>query len=256
MTNDSLQHLEVVRIVRRSEQGVTRPFLCEVADGRLFWAKGHYAGRRALCCEWIAGSLAQAVGLPIPPFAQLLVSEEMIRHSLFDSAEDLGHGLVFGSHDVEDAQEFGVEDARRVMRQAPDTALLVLMFDWWIQNEDRTLGDKGGNPNLLVSMADQSMKIIDHNIAFDDSWSPSAFFANHVFAASRTASDRPKLLAAREKLRGVRGHLDKLWDEVPDSWRFVDHEAESPMESPMGLTRERVSCILDRAQSEWEGTWL
>lgn len=252
MTSEKLHPLEVVRIVRRSEQGVTKPFLCEVADGRLFWAKGNNAGRCALCCEWIAGSLAQAVGLPIPPFSQLTVARDLISQSLFDSAEDLGHGLVFGSHDIGDAQEFGVEDARRIMRQDPDTALLVLMFDWWIQNEDRTLGDKGGNPNILVGLADQSMKIIDHNIAFDDSWSSSAFFANHVFANIRMGVTQPKLLATRDKLRESRGLIDTLWDEVPNSWRFIDRDAASPV----GLTRERICCILDRVENEWEGTWL
>jgi hypothetical protein len=126
------------------------------------------------------------------------------------------------------------------------------MFDWWIQNEDRSLGDKGGNPNILVSLSDKSMRVIDHNIAFDDSWSSSTFFANHVFSGIRTCVAQSKLLAARDKLRESRGLLDTLWDEVPDSWRFADRDAASAV----GLTRERICGILDRVENEWEGTWL
>ena len=251
MSNGSQQPLEVVRIIRRSAQGVTLPFLCEVSDGRLFWAKGNLAGKRALCCEWLAGSLARAVGLPIPPFAQLSVSDELIAQSLIDSAADLGSGLVFGSHDIGDAQELGIEDARRVMRQDPETAVLTLAFDWWIQNGDRILGDRGGNPNILISMSDQRMHIIDHNVAFDDSWHALRFFEDHVFAAIRKEIGPPKLLALRDRLRQVRGHVDSFWAEIPDSWRFLDRDGTLRVE----LTMDRVYTVLDRLETEWEEVW-
>lgn len=248
----SPQPLEVVRIIRRSTQGVTRPFLCEVADGRLFWAKGNMAGKRALCSEWLAGSLAQKIGLPIPPFSQLNVSDDFIGQSLIDSAADLGSGLVFGSQDVSDVQEFGIEDARRVMRQDPETAMLTLLFDWWIQNGDRILGDLGGNPNILINMFDQQMHIIDHNVAFDDSWNAPRFFENHVFGAIRKDFNRAKLLALRDRLRQGRDCIDAFWTEIPDSWRFLDRDETLPVE----LTTDNVYTILNRLETEWEEVWL
>ena len=105
---------------------------------------------------------------------------------------------------------------------------------------------------FLIGLSDQSMEIIDHNLAFDDLWSSDAFFANHVFAGIRTGIAPPKLLAMRERLREARGRVDALWSEVPDSWRFIDYD----MAAPAGLTRERICCILDRVENEWEGSWL
>ena len=51
-------------IRRGKEQGVTRPFRCRGENGKWYWVKGNYAGKVALCSEWIAGRLAQAFGLP------------------------------------------------------------------------------------------------------------------------------------------------------------------------------------------------
>ena len=58
--------ITIMEIKRRSEQGVTRPFLCRGDDGRWYWVKGNGAGKLALCREWIAGRIAQLMGLPIP----------------------------------------------------------------------------------------------------------------------------------------------------------------------------------------------
>lgn len=252
MSRGVQQPLEVVRIIKRSTQGVTQPFLCEVSDGRLFWAKGNLAGKLALCSEWIAGSLAQAIGLPIPPFAQLSVADDLIAQSLIDSVADLGSGLVFGSQDIGDAQEFGIEDARRVMRQDPETAMLTLLFDWWVQNGDRILGDKGGNPNILISMSDQRMYIIDHNVAFAETWHTPTFFENHVFAAIRKEIDRPKLLALRDRLRQTHDCVDAFWAEMPGFWRFLDRDKTLPIK----LTTDRIYSTLNRLETEWEEVWV
>ncbi|MFN0080459.1 MAG: HipA family kinase [Prosthecobacter sp.] len=62
--------LAITEILGRSEQGMTRPFICR-AGALIHYVKGRYAGQRSLCCEWIAGRAAQFLldGLPlaIPP---------------------------------------------------------------------------------------------------------------------------------------------------------------------------------------------
>jgi len=59
----------IVEIVRRSDQGITRPFLCVGSDGRRYYVKGHGAGRRSLIAEWLAGRAGKLLDLPIPDFA-------------------------------------------------------------------------------------------------------------------------------------------------------------------------------------------
>ena len=49
----------IVEVKRRSRQGVTRPFYCRGDDDRWYWAKGNFAGKAALCYEWLAGRVAQ-----------------------------------------------------------------------------------------------------------------------------------------------------------------------------------------------------
>jgi hypothetical protein len=58
----------------------------------------------------------------------------------------LGAGLCFASCQLPHAQEFSISMADRVFA---DLATDVLVFDWWVRNDDRKLTPLGGNPNLL-----------------------------------------------------------------------------------------------------------
>ena len=58
-------HFNIVEIISRSEQGVTRPFLCRAENDALYYVKGRYAGYRALCCEWVAGRLGKLMRLAL-----------------------------------------------------------------------------------------------------------------------------------------------------------------------------------------------
>ena len=243
--------IEVVRVIRRSTQGVTYPFFCEGADGNLYWAKGSCAGPRALCCEWIAGRLAQRLGLPLPPIAILHVAEEIVAYSLVNTIADLGAGLVFGSCDISGAQEIGYDDSIGILRNHPDMASRILMFDWWIQNGDRTLGEKGGNPNILTHVETREMRIIDHNIAFDRNFDGAKFFNDHVFASQRNAMDAAWLLAIRDEMRQAYCEVERIWEQIPDAWKYLDSE----MTLPVDLTIEEIRSILNRMETDWDGVW-
>ena len=76
---------------------------------------------------------------------------------------------------------------------------LLLLLDLWIQNEDRSLSELGGNPNLLVTQipplpaddpegalwVDQPRREMlwayDFNLAFDPDFNRERFFGAHVF---------------------------------------------------------------------------
>ena len=59
--------VQIIEVIRRSDQGLTRPFICRGDDDEVYFVKGLDAGRRSLICEWIAGRLGVALGLPVAP---------------------------------------------------------------------------------------------------------------------------------------------------------------------------------------------
>jgi hypothetical protein len=87
--------------------------------------------------------VGQLLGLPIPNFVIAEVPRALIEGSSRADAADLGAGFVFASELVADGQEItfaevpGIDD---------DLKRRVLLFDWWVRNEDRTLTEAGGNP--------------------------------------------------------------------------------------------------------------
>ncbi len=177
--------VHLVEVLGRSIQGATRPFLCLADDGELYYAKGEDAGRRSLCCEWVAGTLAQRFGLPVPPFAAACVPPELVRESLRPDIHHLGAGLVFASRRVEGAREITWSEAQACPEELKAR---VLFFDWWVHNEDRSMSPDGGNPNLLISPGEAgraSVWVFDFNLAFDVGFSEQDFWRHHVFAASR-----------------------------------------------------------------------
>lgn len=55
-------------IIKVSDQGVSRPFLCRDENGCVRWCKGSHTGFRSLISEWLCACLAREIGLPIPDF--------------------------------------------------------------------------------------------------------------------------------------------------------------------------------------------
>ena len=83
----------------------------------------------------------------------------------------LGAGPAFGSLHVENGLSLlpvAVKHVDERLRQK------ILLFDWWIQNEDRILGETGGH-----------LSVIDHNNAFDSNFNKSSFFRDLVFREER-----------------------------------------------------------------------
>jgi hypothetical protein len=76
---------------------------------------------------------------------------------------------------------------------------LLLLLDLWIRNEDRTLSEHGGNPNLLLrpipplldddpegavwkdGARREMLWAYDFNMAFDTKFNREQFFEVHVF---------------------------------------------------------------------------
>ncbi|MGE8098091.1 HipA family kinase [Pseudomonas fluorescens] len=208
-------------IVRQSHQGYSiKPFIVRGDDGHSYFVKGlAKSGGPALISEVLGAELGRYLELPIPPWRLMNVSPELIGFSSIPNVDDLGGGLAFASRAVENASDFTLSN---INTTSAELRRRVLLFDWWVRNEDRCLGPKGGNVNLILD-AHGSLNVIDHNLAFDRTFNCDDFMENHVFRDSRagfrdyvTRQDYWKML--NEAILNW-GTITAL---LPDDWIFRD----------------------------------
>lgn len=220
--------VQIVEVIRRSEQGVTKPFICRGDDGHVYFVKGRGAGRRSLICEWIAGKLGLGIGLPIAPFSIVDVPEELLEFGTGLDLTDLGSGAAFGSmgQDVMELNAAGVHDVPVAIQRD------VLAFDWWIRNGDRMLTEHGGNPNLFWDPGAGELVVIDHNQAFDPAFDREHFLDFHVFS-QQVPSVFGDMVRRREYNHRFSVALE-AWDEIrhslPAEWFFADPEMTVPVD--------------------------
>ncbi|HEY3179778.1 MAG TPA: HipA family kinase [Casimicrobiaceae bacterium] len=220
---------EIVEVIRRSEQGVTRPFLCRSSDGVVYFVKGRGAGRRSLICELLAVLLAKHLELPIAPFRVLTVPAELDKALPNEQRIDLGTSPVFGSERIELAQEVNPTHLEQLENPDGDVPLMIFGFDLWIRNGDRTLTRLGGNPNLLWSPHEPRLRIIDHNVAFAEDFSRQDFFDTHVFAKwVGHVPDWVRRTEFGDAMSAALEHWDGFVDQVPDEWWYTDDERTVP----------------------------
>lgn len=229
--------LEITEIIRRSEQGVTRPFLCKASDGNLYFAKGKGVGRQGLVAEFVAANLGKMIlSLPIPDFDVAYVPHDIVEFSAIDDVSDLGEGPVFVSQYVDGVREFGIEHKDHVNE---DLAGRIVLFDWWVQNEDRILTEVSRNCNLLWSVEDKQCWVFDHNLAFDNEFSDNEFWRGHIFRDSWNANDMRTLLP--ELTQGIQ-ELPEIWNRLPNEWHYLDDD----MTIPSSIKIEDFSKVLRR----------
>ena len=231
--------IQIVEILDRAIQGITRPFYCRCEDGQAYFVKGHGAGKRSLIAEYVGGHLARAFGLPVAEFEIVEVPAELIKWCGRDDAKDLGTGLAFGSKALPYVQEFSVSHIPHVeVQMRKDVAL----FDWWVHNADRTLTEKGGNPNLLWDQANSKLAVIDHNQAFDTDFDAQLFAQSHVFHANLLDifDDLVERETYRSRLSAAIAVFDFACDNVPDEWWRVDNGV------PASFNRDAIRAVLNR----------
>jgi len=218
--------IEIVEIIDRSDQGMTRPFICRGEDGFVYFVKGRGAGHRSLICEWVAGQLALRLGLPIAPFELVYIPEELLSIAMRDDLDDLGVGLAFGSRKL-----CVVELTMSHLEYVPDdTQRDVLAFDWWVCNGDRSLTEAGGNPNLFWDIDEERLVVIDHNQAFEPSCSVDEIEDIHAFwgASYELVHDWVVQQGYVERFEAVLADWDAICHTVPQAWLFLDVEQTTP----------------------------
>jgi hypothetical protein len=240
--------VQIVEILGRSEQGITRPFICRGEDDNTYFVKGAGSGRRGQVCEWIAGNLALELGLPIAPFGIVDVPEELVEGNRLYS--ELGQGPAFGSlkQTIMELNYAGVEQV------LDDVQRDVLAFDWWVRNNDRTLSESGGNPNLFWEPEEERLVVIDHNQAFDPDFSIEEFMEYHVFRDQRHDLFDDALYRQKytKYFQDVLNQWQNICDNIPEEWHYLDTE----MSIPANIQLDVIFNILDRCNTEilWDHT--
>lgn len=231
----------IEEVIGRSAQGITKPFICKGDDGHIYFVKGRDAGRRSQICEWVAARLATAFGLPIADYALAEVPTELIDPRVRADIAQLGEGIVFASRQLPHVQELNAR-SRELVESA--TAADVLVFDWWLKNEDRHLTEMGGNPNLLWDMQAGQLAVIDHNQAFDRGFNPGNFLVSHVFALhwNSVFSDHVERQRYEAKMVAALAGLDAIRDSIPSPWWFIDDGV------PADVTWDEIAACLERCR--------
>lgn len=238
--------LQVIEIVRRLDQGMTRPFLVRAEDDSLYVAKGRETTQRGLIAEWVCAHLAQCLGLSIPLFSLLQVPQELAA-ALGPEANALGQGTVFGSLQASGVQEFAVTQLRHVNAEQRRR---LLAFDWWVENADRSLSPHGGNPNLLWRACENKLLVIDHNLAFDVAFDEVAFFETHVFRQDADAVFADLVCRAETSalFDAALACFDAAVQSLPSAWLWLDGSAQTlPVQVDFEAIKRRLSL---RAQLE------
>ncbi len=205
-------------ILKVSEQGVSRPYVCEDEEARVRWCKGNHTGLRSVMSEWICANLARELGLPVPDFDIMKLDISVFQEWRDCRGDDLpeivtaSNQFVFASLNVDDCKDVFEPASDLAHIDAPLLARIYL-FDRMIRNTDRT----EYNSNLLVN---GSVYIIDHNNAFDDAFNESEFSKEHILRGCRDSipADEARAFALRMADLASGRFLDDVWSEMPYEW--------------------------------------
>jgi len=243
--------IEIDEVLRRSEQGVTEPYICRGSDDKLYFVKGRGAGYDSLAKEWIAGQLARRLGLPIPRFDLVHVPEDLYEAGRDRSLRDLGAGLLFGSESVENANEISILNIPETPEELQRD---IAAFDWWIKNGDRTLTDAGGNPNILWSETRNCLFVIDHNLAFDESVTLNSQLQGHIFRRSLAEICGAPMLQGHYnvKFEEALSSLPDILGDIPARWHYVDEACS--VASSLSLDHVEATLQRYRVPAFWERT--
>ncbi|NOT85661.1 MAG: hypothetical protein HOP02_12980 [Methylococcaceae bacterium] len=215
--------LEIVEIIRPADQGRTTPFLCNASDGKAYYVKGYAASIAGLIKEWLGAHLAKAFELPVPPFQIAFLDDRLVDGFGGKAASELKSGYVFASEQILSVTELKYETAKQIDTQLK---LRVLIFDLWLENEDRTLSEKGGNPNLLWKTDASGLYVIDHNMIFDDAFNKTNFWDTHVFKSmfDQKQYDLFEKGDFETRMQKSLASWQTAWDNIPSEWIELNNE--------------------------------
>lgn len=217
--------ITIREILRVSEQGWSRPFLCRDEKGDEYWCKGANAGLRSVRNEWVCANLAKNLGLPVPAFAIAKVPYELFcvwKRAISGGTPQLiteANPFVFASLRVAEVKD--VMNRSELIAVDSRLQAKIVLFDEIIRNLDRS----EYNSNLLVTIGlKKNLYIIDHNLAFDEKFDRRTFLKEHILREALPEASEDDKAEFRKAIVGAmnEGFLEKVWDEMPSEWLDED----------------------------------
>lgn len=210
--------LDVIEIQQKASQGKTEPYLSRLSDNRYYYIKGPQAGAKGLINEAVCAYLGKALQLNVPAHCCAFLPQELLRFN--DRASRVlgdGNSIVFASERVANLLEVTQSN---VLNIPANLGRELFLFDYWIRNEDRTMTEKGGNPNLFYNAATNQYVVLDHNLAFDSNYNFNANAGVHLAYNSWFCVQHDRLWRAHysAKLAVALQGLDQYAATLPAEW--------------------------------------
>ena len=212
----------------------TKPIKAETDDGlALIKYIGNPQGCDALVAEFVAGSLARCVGIPVPDFAIINCPEiEIGPYNLVTTA-----GPSFASRWVPDAMSLAPDSKLLEDLREPSMITNLVVFDTWIRNFDR-YSDSGddtvSNLDNILFVPDKrksAMIVIDHTHAFVEStfdeemddpmwWDDKTVYGQ--FPNFKPYLSHKALMNMIDKIMGVDiVTLEEIFAKLPSDWQLT-----------------------------------
>lgn len=226
----------------------------------LWYVKGRHAGYRSLCCEWVGSHLARQAGLAVPDFTIADVPRALIATSDREDIRQLGEGPVFASRQVPAAREIAWSDMQHL--DASEMAK-VLFLDLWVRNEDRTLSELGGNPNLLITHEpkihageetgemQRCLWTIDFNLAFDELFTHKSCLQNHVFASLLNIWPNGFRDYMTAQLPAMLATVPGVMAQLPEEWLYPDGDDSLPVHLSQDMVTSILRVPLEKPDAFW-----
>jgi hypothetical protein len=234
---------EINQVIRRMEQGFTQPYICGCCDGAKYVVKGSNTTRQQLAIELVCAFLCKEFGLPIPDFALIRVPQEIIDSGVYPG---LDIEWCFGSKLVENLTEILFTQIDRIDKQV---MLDLYVFDYWINNPDRSLTKYGGNPNAFYDISQSSLVVFDHNLAFDEQFSVEAHkelhLASTIWNSEQIRIDDKPMYSDRFAV--IMGNWQRITEQIPSEW-FDNENAKSSF-----MANIKVRLLSYEHNQFWEG---
>jgi hypothetical protein len=244
----NLRTVTATRYVTPLREGGSLPAIVEADDDGLYVLKFRGAGQgpKALIAELLVGELGRALGLPVPEIVFVALDEALARTEPDPEIQDLIKASAGGLNLALDYLPGSITFDPLVDKPAPDLASMVVWFDAYTTNVDRT----PRNTNILVWH--KNLWLIDHGAAlyFHHDWanymersrSPFKQVKDHVllpFAASIEETDARLSALVTPKL------IREILELIPDEWLNVEKGFASALEHRAAYSDYLLSRLAD-----------
>jgi hypothetical protein len=186
------EYLSITEIGGRTKQGATAPFKCTAEDDHHYFVKGKSASA-------------------------------LLRLHGEEAVSDLGNEPAFASKRIASSHELRYDRIQHIDETRQQD---ILLFDAWVRNGDRSLTEKGGNPNLL--WRENEVYVIDHNLIFDREFNLNDFLMTHAFHQQmpQILEDSLKRQQYEGKMKQALDNWETAWDALPEEWREENDDLE------------------------------